>query len=52
MHDLVGLIAVLGTFGVAPLIVHLRSRHKLRLRELELRAQALEAGRPMALAEE
>jgi serine/threonine-protein kinase len=47
MPDIVGLFAVLGTFGMAPLIVYVRGRHKLRERELEIESKrqlALPAG--------
>ncbi len=37
--DLVGLVSVLGAFGIAPLIVYLRGKQKLHERRLELEAQ-------------
>src|SRR5215470_6843928 len=37
--DLVGLVAVLGAFGIGPLIIYLRGRHKLEERRLELEAR-------------
>ncbi len=47
MPAIEGMLAILGTFGMAPLIVYLRGKHKLRERELEIEAQrqkALPAG--------
>jgi serine/threonine-protein kinase len=37
--DLVGIFAMIGTFGMAPAIIYIRSKHKLRERELDLEAQ-------------
>src|SRR5215813_60382 len=37
--DITGLIAVIGAFGIGPLIVYLRGRHKLEERRLELEAR-------------
>src|SRR6478752_721169 len=37
--DIVGLVAVLGAFGIGPLIVYLRGRHKIEERRLELEAR-------------
>jgi serine/threonine-protein kinase len=37
--DLVGLIAVIGAFGIGPSIVYLRGRHKLEERKLEIEAR-------------
>jgi serine/threonine-protein kinase len=37
--DIIGLVAVLGAFGIGPTIVWLRSRHKLEERRLELEAK-------------
>ncbi len=39
MADITGIVAIIGTFGMAPLIVYLRGRHKVRERELELEAK-------------
>ncbi|MGE5186052.1 MAG: serine/threonine-protein kinase [Acidobacteriota bacterium] len=39
MADITGIVAIIGTFGMAPLIVYLRGRHKERERELELEAK-------------
>jgi hypothetical protein len=36
MPAIEGVLAILGTFGMAPLIVYLRGKHKLRERELEI----------------
>ncbi|MBV8756556.1 MAG: protein kinase [Deltaproteobacteria bacterium] len=47
MPAIEGVLAILGTFGMAPLIVYLRGKHKLRERELEIESQrqkALPAG--------
>src|SRR5262245_32841059 len=47
MADITGVIAIIGTFGMAPLIVYLRGRHRERERELEIEAKrqlALPAG--------
>src|SRR5690242_13193845 len=47
MADITGVFAILGTFGMAPLIVYLRGRYKLRERELmmeEKKRLALPAG--------
>ena len=47
MADITGVFAILGTFGMAPLIVYLRGRYKLRERELMLEERkrlALPAG--------
>src|SRR3954454_6430342 len=37
--DLIGLVAVIGAFGIGPAIVYLRGRHKLEERRLELEAR-------------
>jgi len=37
--DITGLIAVIGAFGIGPLIVYLRGRHKIEERRLELEAR-------------
>ena len=37
--DITGLVAVLGAFGIGPLIVHLRNRHRIEERRLELEAR-------------
>ena len=37
--DLIGLIAVIGAFSIAPSIIYLRGRHKLEERKLELEAK-------------
>jgi hypothetical protein len=37
--DLTGLFAVIGTFGIIPLIMYLRGRHRLEERRLELEAK-------------
>ena len=37
--DFVGLVAVLGAFGIGPGIVYLRSKHKLAEKRLELEAK-------------
>jgi predicted Ser/Thr protein kinase len=39
MPGLEGLIAIIGAFGVGPLIVYLRGRHRLDARKLELEAK-------------
>src|SRR5882762_5070531 len=39
MPGLEGLIAIIGAFGVGPLIVYLRGRHKIEARKLELEAK-------------
>jgi eukaryotic-like serine/threonine-protein kinase len=56
MPDPVALVAVLGTFGMAPLIVYLRGKTRVRERELELEEKkrlALPAGDDVAkLADE
>jgi serine/threonine-protein kinase len=47
MPDVVGALAIIGTFGMAPMIVYLRGRFKLRERELVLEEKkrlALPAG--------
>ncbi len=47
MADITGIVAIIGTFGMAPLIVYLRGRAKIRERELEIEAKkqlALPAG--------
>jgi serine/threonine-protein kinase len=47
MPALEGVIAIIGTFGMAPLIVYLRGRHKIREKELALEEKkqlALPAG--------
>ncbi|HTR51337.1 MAG TPA: protein kinase [Kofleriaceae bacterium] len=49
MPDITGALAIIGTFGIAPLIVYIRGRHKLRERELALEERkqlALPAGAP------
>src|SRR3569623_595539 len=43
MPALEGIFAILGTFGMAPLIVYLRGKHKLREKELEIEAQRQKA---------
>jgi serine/threonine-protein kinase len=55
MADITGVIAIIGTFGMAPLIVYLRGRHKERVRELEIEAKrqlALPAGKDVNKLEE
>src|SRR5258705_6736370 len=42
--DITGLIAVIGAFGIGPLIVYLRGRHKIEERRLELEAKTGGAG--------
>src|ERR1051325_4444998 len=42
--DLIGLIAVIGAFGIGPSIVYLRGKHKLEERRLELEARTGGAG--------
>jgi eukaryotic-like serine/threonine-protein kinase len=37
--DITGLIAVIGAFGIGPMIVYLRGRHKIEERRLELEAR-------------
>ena len=37
--DFVGLVAVLGAFGIGPGIVYLRNKHKLEEKRLELEAK-------------
>src|SRR5438270_10005115 len=44
MADITGIIAILGTFGMAPLIVYIRGRTRVREKEL-----ALEEKRQLAL---
>jgi len=44
MPDIVGLVAVLGAFSIAPSILYLRGRHKLQERRLELEAKTGGAG--------
>ena len=43
MPAIEGMLAILGTFGMAPLIVYLRGKHKLREKELEIEAQKQKA---------
>ena len=43
MPAIEGMLAILGTFGMAPLIVYLRSRHKLQEKQLEIEAQRQKA---------
>src|SRR3569623_496918 len=43
MPALEGIFAILGTFGMAPLIVYLRGKHKLREKELEIESQRQKA---------
>src|SRR5215475_15880793 len=51
--DLIGLVAVIGAFGIGPLIVYLRGRHKLEERRLELEARGGSGGKETKkLAEE
>jgi predicted Ser/Thr protein kinase len=45
MPDIVGLFAVLGTFGMVPGIIWIRAKHKLEERRLELEAKK-EHGKP------
>src|SRR3954471_3958047 len=37
--DITGLIAVIGAFGIGPMIVYLRGRHRIEERRLELEAK-------------
>jgi serine/threonine-protein kinase len=37
--DITGLIAVIGAFGIGPMIIYLRGRHKIEERRLELEAR-------------
>ena len=43
MPAIEGVLAILGTFGMAPLIVYLRGRHKLQDKQLELELQKQKA---------
>jgi serine/threonine-protein kinase len=43
--DITGLIAVIGAFGIGPMIVYLRGRHKIEERKLELEARTGGSGR-------
>jgi len=43
--DITGLIAVIGAFGIGPMIVYLRGRHKIEERRLELEARTGGGGR-------
>ena len=43
MPAIEGVLAILGTFGMAPLIVYLRGRHKLEDKKLELERQRQKA---------
>ena len=53
MPDPAGFLAVLGAFGVGPLIIYLRGRHKLEERKLELEAKTGGGGKETKqLAEE
>jgi serine/threonine-protein kinase len=42
--DITGMIAVIGAFGIGPMIVYLRGRHKIEERKLELEARTGGAG--------
>ena len=43
--DITGMIAVIGAFGIGPMIVYLRGRHKIEERRLELEARTGGDGR-------
>jgi serine/threonine-protein kinase len=44
--DITGLIAVIGAFGIGPMIVYLRGRHRIEERRLELEARTGGRGNP------
>jgi eukaryotic-like serine/threonine-protein kinase len=44
MPDPVGFLAVLGAFGVGPLVIYLRNRHRIEEKKLELEARTGGAG--------